>query len=142
MATTDAITGGCHCDAVRYEIKARPLGGVLCQCRDCQRFSGSGHMASIVFPADAVTLTGETRTYRYAGGSGSPVLNVFCPNCGSPVYGCPEGNGLRAFRASSLDDPKIFAPDAVIYASRAQPWDHPNPALPKFAESPAKRSAD
>ncbi len=53
---------GRHCGAVRYEIANEPGFSFFSQCRDCQRFSGSGHMANIVFPAEAMSLTGKTAT--------------------------------------------------------------------------------
>jgi hypothetical protein len=129
------LEGGCHCGAVRYEIACEPGFSFFCQCRDCQRFSGSGHMANIVFPATAVSLTGKTATYRYAGGSGNPVLSVFCPACGAPVYGHPEGAEIRIVRASSLDDPGLFAPTKVVYSDSAQPWDALDANAPRFAET-------
>jgi hypothetical protein len=38
----NACTGGCACGAIRYEISAEPLAMNHCQCRDCQRKSGTG----------------------------------------------------------------------------------------------------
>jgi hypothetical protein len=38
--------------------------------------------------------------------------------------------------AGSLDDPKQYVPQLDIYISSAQPWDHMNPALPKFPKMP------
>ena len=39
-------------------------------------------------------------------------------------------------RASSLDDPEVFQPGMIVYASRKPTWDHMDPALPAFAEMP------
>jgi hypothetical protein len=39
-------------------------------------------------------------------------------------------------QATSLDDPTIFKPGMDIYTSSAQPWDHMDPALPKFPKMP------
>ena len=36
-------TGGCACGAVRYRIFDEPMFQPDCQCRDCQRMSGTGH---------------------------------------------------------------------------------------------------
>jgi hypothetical protein len=43
-----------------------------------------------------------------------------------------------ALLAASLDDPSIFKPAMDIFASSAQPWDHMNPALPKFPGMPPR----
>ena len=36
-------TGGCACGAIRYSIASEPFFSNDCQCRDCQRESGTGH---------------------------------------------------------------------------------------------------
>ena len=36
----------------------------------------------------------------------------------------------------SLDDPEVFEPQMVVYASRAASWDHMDAALPSFAVMP------
>ncbi|MDB5516133.1 MAG: aldehyde-activating protein [Tardiphaga sp.] len=40
---SEVYTGGCACGAIRYEIPTEPLVMNHCQCRDCQRKSGTGH---------------------------------------------------------------------------------------------------
>ena len=40
---SEAYTGGCACGAIRYEISGEPIFMNDCQCRDCQRTSGTGH---------------------------------------------------------------------------------------------------
>ena len=47
---SEAYTGGCACGAIRYEISAEPLVMNDCQCRDCQRKSGTGHGSYLTFP--------------------------------------------------------------------------------------------
>ena len=53
-------TGGCTCGAVRYRIEAEPVRSFQCQCRDCQRDTGSGHASVMVFPRAAMQVTGES----------------------------------------------------------------------------------
>ncbi len=56
---SDAYTGGCACGEIRYEIPGEPLAMVDCQCRDCQRTSGTGHGSYLTFPGrDRVRLQG------------------------------------------------------------------------------------
>ena len=43
--------GGCHCGAVRFEVKSKaPKLSVWCHCRNCQRISGGPVMVRT--PAD------------------------------------------------------------------------------------------
>ncbi len=129
--------GGCLCGAVRYQIDAEPVLAGYCQCRDCQRESGGGHTCVIGFPIALVTVTGTLRFYEMISDSGRAIRRGFCPVCGSPVLGAPdEAFGLSMIRAGSLDDPGLFQPQLICYASRAQPWDVLDPALPRHAELP------
>ena len=50
-------TGGCACGAIRYSIAGEPLFSYHCQCRDCQRESGSGHGSYATFARAGVTVT-------------------------------------------------------------------------------------
>ena len=58
-------TGGCVCGAVRYRIEAEPVRSFQCQCRDCQRDTGSGHASVIVFPRAAMQVTGEATEHLH-----------------------------------------------------------------------------
>jgi hypothetical protein len=40
---SESYSGGCACGAIRYEISGEPMVMSDCQCRDCQRKSGTGH---------------------------------------------------------------------------------------------------
>ena len=131
------FSGGCLCGAVRYVSRADPLVSGHCHCLDCRRSSGSGHCSHLAVPADAVAVSGTGAEYRRRADSGNVVARVFCPTCGAPVFSrnaaMPD---LLFIRASSLDDPEVFKPQMVVYASRAPSWDHMDRALPAFATMP------
>jgi hypothetical protein len=128
-----AYTGGCACGVVRYEVGEEPLVGLHCQCRDCQHHSGTGHISALVFPADAVSITGEPRYYESLADSGNRVARGFCPVCGCPLFARNAANpGFLAVTAASLDQPERFKPNLVVFTSSGQLWDHLDPALPAF----------
>ena len=56
---TKPFTGGCACGAIRYSILGEPLFSNHCQCRDCQRESGSGHGSYMTFARAGVTRDGR-----------------------------------------------------------------------------------
>ena len=86
---TQPYTGGCACGAIRYATKHAPVFQNHCQCRDCQRRSGTGHGSYLTFPARAeMTITGEATHWQIAGDSGNVKVHAFCPVCGTPVYLC------------------------------------------------------
>ena len=79
------ITGSCQCGAVRYEVDADPMFVVHCQCNDCKKSSGAGHITAAAFPADAVRLTGATKAYSSPTDSGATATREFCPDCGGRI---------------------------------------------------------
>jgi hypothetical protein len=46
----EAYAGGCACGAIRYEIADEPIAMNDCQCRTCQKKSGSGHGSYLNLP--------------------------------------------------------------------------------------------
>ena len=140
MATTR--TGGCLCGAVRYESEGEPLFSLQCHCRDCQRSSGTAYIAAIRVPAAGFRITrGAPKRYVGKADSGNEITRVFCGDCGSPLYvQVSTRPDIVGIRVGSLDDPSGFRPEADIFVKSAQPWDHMDPALPKYATYPPGRS--
>lgn len=132
-----AYTGGCACGAVRYEISAEPLFQNHCQCRDCQRKSGTGHGSYLSFARADVKHSGPATLWDMVGDSGNVKTRAFCPTCGSPVYmtfrAMPD---IFTVHAASLDEPARFQPQVVTYAVRALAWDRMDAALPAFERMP------
>jgi hypothetical protein len=134
------ISGQCLCGAVRYRGEAEPLFQVKCYCTDCRKLSGAGHAAMIGFPESAVRIEGALREYRSKADSGNDVVRSFCPTCGAGVSSRNSAMpGAVFFRASTLDDPNVFAHQLVVYASRAPKWDPVGEGVPAFAEGPPRR---
>ncbi|MDI7861458.1 GFA family protein [Rhizobiaceae bacterium n13] len=136
---TRSYIGGCACGAVRYETSSEPIFENHCQCRDCQKRSGTGHGSYLTFPRRAeMVITGEARSWRVAGDSGNEKIHAFCPICGTQVFltfaAMPE---LIAVPAGSLDDPEMFKPQVVTYAARGHAWDTIDTDLRKFERMPA-----
>jgi hypothetical protein len=114
---TKPYTGGCACGAIRYEARRAPVLEHHCQCRDCQKRSGTGHSSYLTFARGAVSVTGEARTWRVAGETGNEKIHAFCPTCGAPVYLLfANVTDAIAVHAGSLDDPGRFRPTLVTYA--------------------------
>lgn len=137
---SEAYTGGCACGAIRYRIASEPVFQNDCQCRDCQRKSGTGHGSYLTFPNRRdVTLQGQAQLWNLVADSGNVKTRGFCPTCGSPVYfTSAEKPDLFTVHAASLDDPSRYRPQVVTYHARRYAWDHLDPALPKFDGMPTK----
>ncbi|MDP3853306.1 GFA family protein [Phenylobacterium sp.] len=133
-----AYAGGCACGAIRYEITDEPIFSNDCQCRDCQRKSGTGHGSYMTFPdRGRVKLEGDATHWDIVADSGGAKTRAFCPTCGSPVYltfaAMPD---FFTIHAASLDDPGRYKPQVVTYVVRGHAWDHLDSALPKFETMP------
>lgn len=133
-----AFTGGCGCGAIRYEISAEPIAENDCQCRDCQRRSGTGHGSYLTFPdRRMVKLEGDAKQWDVVADSGNVKSHAFCPTCGSPVFlTFRDWPDRFAIHAASLDDPGRYRPQAVTYGIRGLAWDLVDPGLPKFDRMP------
>lgn len=134
---TSSYEGGCACGAVRYRISTEPLIAGHCQCRDCQRMTGTGHASMIGFPEAAVQIVGVLKFHDAKADSGSTASRGFCPGCGAFVAARSSGMpGMLTIAAGSLDDPARFVPQLAVYTKSGHPWDHLDPALPRFATMP------
>ena len=129
-----AMTGGCHCGAVRYEVDGTPLTHALCHCTDCRRHAGAPVVGWTMYPATALhVLQGTPKIYA----SSTHGRRHFCGDCGTPLFTRSEVNvQFTSIRFPSLDDASGFAPMLDIWTSRAQPWVCLDARLPRFAESP------
>lgn len=107
----DRVTGGCLCGEVRIEAEGTPYRVGLCHCLDCRKHTGSLFHASAIFPADAVTITGETRAFKG---------RSFCPRCGSSVFG--RGEDEIEVSIGALDAPDQFQPTYELWTVRREAW--------------------
>ena len=135
---TKPTTGGCACGAIRYETSSKPFVESHCQCRDCQKRSGTGHGSYLTFSRRAdVTITGEPKNWQVVADSGNEKVYAFCPACGTPLYvtfaAMPD---QVAIHATTLDDPSQFNPQMLTYTIRGHAWDPMDPALQTFERMP------
>ena len=131
-------TGGCACGALRYQTSCDPIFENHCQCRDCQKQSGTGHGSYLSFPQRAeVTIVGRASEWSVTADSGKEKVYAFCPTCGTPVYvtfaAMPD---QIAIHAASLDDPGQLNPQALTYSIRGHAWDTIDPSLQTFERLP------
>jgi hypothetical protein len=131
------ITGKCLCGSVTLAIDAEPIAARLCWCRLCQSLAAGNATVNIVFPAGAVTTTGEVRWYESIADSGNAMRRGFCPTCGTPVFSFAEARPhLMIVRAGVLDDPAVVRPETIIWTDSAPGWAKLDPALAHVAGQP------
>jgi hypothetical protein len=87
----------------------------------------------MVFPRAAMQITGPVTEILRSADSGVEKLKGFCSACGSPLYNKPVARpDMIGVYVGGLDDPSVFKPENVLFASRGHAWDHLDPALPKL----------
>ena len=74
-------------------------------------------------PRDAVTITGEVRTYVDHSATGNEVHRQFCPTCGSPLFTRVPGQpDLIFIKAGTFDDTSDFRPQIQFWTASKQDW--------------------
>ncbi len=133
----ETITGGCLCGAVRYTATTAPIAARICWCRLCQYLGAGSGTANVIFPREAVSITGELTDYASIADSGTHMHRQFCPRCGTSLGGYAEERAhLLVVRIGTLDNPELMKPSSIIWASAAPSWAAFDPALPCVAGQP------
>lgn len=135
------ITGGCMCGAIRYEVSGGPipLSTTVCNCKDCQRTSGSSH--SIVVPVSSAKFKvtqGEMKVYDTTGtDSNENRERKFCGSCGSPLVSVlAEVPELTWIKAGTLDDTSKLKPALEVWTGSSQAWMKRLPKRPHIKRGP------
>jgi len=118
------VDGECQCGRIAYTAKVDPEKSAICNCTDCQKFSGSPWRASI--PAkveDFRLLRGTLKTYVKTADSGAKRLQAFCGDCGSAVYATSaENHTVFNLRLGALKQAADLPPERQIWTDSAWPW--------------------
>lgn len=115
------LDGGCHCGAVRYSIKAKPLAINACHCDDCKKLSGGPFGLYLHVPKAALRIErGAFHAFRRTGGSGNQISVERCTECGSRMWHLPDAApDLVILCAGTLDDSTWAVPTSHIYIEDA-----------------------
>ena len=119
------VDGSCHCGAIAFEADIDPDRVRICHCSDCQKLSGASfRVGAPCAEADFHLLQGEPKVYVKTAESGARRLQVFCGDCGSPLYATSEGSGDRTFgiRVGVLTQRDQLTPKRQFWHRSAQPW--------------------
>jgi hypothetical protein len=116
------LTGGCNCEAVRYEIREELLGALLCHCRRCQRRTGTAFSAvALTAPGSFEVVAGESDMRSWDPGGGGWTKH-FCGGCGGQLFVTDPGGRLLGVHLGSLDGDPGVRPGAHQFTDEAAPW--------------------
>ena len=129
-----ALTGGCLCGAVRYEI-AGTLGRTgHCHCSMCRKSHGAAFVTwAMVEPEQFRWTSGTELVTQYESSPGR--ARCFCSRCGSALVSMHCGDVLEVALGSTDGDPGVRPGEHIFVGSRAC-WYEIADALPRFEEWP------
>lgn len=107
----NGFSGGCQCNNVRITAIGLPYRVGICHCLDCRKHHGALFHASAIFPQDAVSISGETKSYKG---------RHFCPECGSTVFARTDDE--IEISLGSLDTPNQLIPTYELWTIRRESW--------------------
>ena len=130
------IDGQCHCGRIRYVATVDPENVTVCHCTDCQAISGSAYRTNLRVPESDFQMTGEVKTYTKVAASGYLRALVFCPECGTQMYGVRVGHGpkLISLRVGTVNQRAQLQPRRQIWCSSAMPWVNDLESVPMSQE--------
>jgi hypothetical protein len=101
------MTGGCACGRVRFTAQVHDDDAYLCNCRMCQRASGSISLA--MKNVKLVDIEWEHQPDWY---ESSPIARrPYCRECGTTLgFAFNEGSDQMDLTIAAFDDPARFVP--------------------------------
>ena len=113
----------CACGGFRVDTVGEPDRVLACNCRECQRRTGSVFGVAGYFPeAQVIGVVGESRDFTRTSGAVTFVMS-FCPRCGTSVLwrssALPEH---VAIAVGCFADPCFPQPTEVAWVAEHHPW--------------------
>ena len=117
-------TASCRCGQLKATATGEPVRLSVCHCLNCKKRSGSAFAVQARWPADQVTIEGQSKTHVMVADSGNSATFHFCPDCGSDLYYENSGkfDGLIAIPLGAFDDPNFGSPEYSVWEQRKQDW--------------------
>jgi len=132
------VHGACHCGSISFTAEIDPSRVMVCHCTDCQVLSGAPLRAIAISPIDKFHLQGTPKSYVKVAQSGNRRAQVFCPECGTPLYAtAPENPTSVVIRLGCVAERSQLAPAAQVWQHSALPWLSQLAAVPGSPEQQA-----
>ncbi|GMK57939.1 hypothetical protein CspeluHIS016_0407730 [Cutaneotrichosporon spelunceum] len=115
-------TGGCYCQAIRYELEDDSAHDFsVCYCEGC-KYASSSHSMNLRTDTDKIKVTKgtpkvflDTKTL-----SGKPMKRKFCGDCGNSLWSEPSAAPGKAFvKVGTLDDKSGLKLLVEVFCSNA-----------------------
>jgi hypothetical protein len=130
--TTNAMTGGCQCGAIRFRAASLSDNPHVCHCRMCQKAAGNLFGARIgVLLKDLTWTRGQPSTFHSSQG----VARGFCNRCGTPLFFHNEESERVSLSIGAFDQPAAIALEFELGIEGKLPQVGQLQDLPNFGSS-------
>lgn len=122
MSEAKTYTGGCHCGAVRYEVRMKLEGAITCNCSICSK---TGTMLAFVPASDFELKSGADALTDYQFGRKN-IHHLFCSRCGIRSFArakMPNGTPMAAINVRCLDGVDLAQVPLQPFDGRSRPID-------------------
>jgi len=127
------IDGGCYCGKITFKAEVDPEQVRLCHCTDCQVMSGAPYRVNVPVAKDKIEFKGTTKSFLKTAESGNKRLQAFCPECGTSLYSCAEGDPQSyTLRIGTIRQRAQLAPRTQQWCRSALEWADDLHDLPRF----------
>jgi hypothetical protein len=132
-----AVTGGCLCGRVRFELTQPAQAAGYCHCTRCQHRSGTAASAQARIDARTFRLLrgGDLiQAWRHPDGG---FEKCFCRECGAHLFSRnPDNPAQMAIRLGAFDGDPGVRPSYRAFVAYAAPWEAiPDDGLERFREA-------
>ncbi len=112
----------CQCGGLTVTAEGDPEFVILCNCRACQKRTGSAFGVGAYFRKDQLVLAGEPSRWRRTAESGRGLEQCFCPVCGTHVWWTLEMRPDHVGVALGAFDTALPEPVRAIWAGEKHDW--------------------
>ena len=128
----NAISGGCLCGGVRFEVDPPFIRAGHCHCSRCRKHSGTFGLTQARVRREQFRLLQGADLIRVYG-KGQGAVKAFCTTCGSSLFGgtWPDGPQI-SIRMGTFDGDPGIRPQFHTYVGSRAPWDEINDTLPQY----------
>ena len=137
-----AVTGGCYCGEVRYEVDGPQEAAFQCHCRECQYLTGGNANIVVVFAESGFRYTKGLASSFARSDLENPVTRHFCGACGTGIGSrTPSRPNSMIVKVGTLDNPGEYQAQAAIFTCDRQAYHYIPNNIPSFDKRPTKKGA-
>ncbi len=137
-----AVTGGCYCGEVRYEVDGPQEAAFQCHCRECQYLTGGNANIVVVFAESDFRYTKGLASSFARSDLENPVTRHFCGACGTGIGSrSPSRPNSMIVKVGTLDNPGDYQAQAAIFTCDRQAYHYIPNNIPSFDKRPTKKEA-